>query len=162
MSLDLDELAREPEPQPAKPKRATTRRSSAGDTRGRHDKPTLERRITESLEAVAAWVRDRGDTELGDVLERDASKMAAVLGKLAKLNPLAKTAVSVLADVLEPVRAFGPTLRVVWQRIVYRRQTREGDLDELGDEQVTPPAFVPFAGVEPDEPAIAEPWRLAE
>lgn len=126
-------------------------------------RPPQEARIREALEAVALWLRDRGDDELGSTLERDASKMARVLGDLTRVHPLAKTAVGVLADVLEPVRAFGPTLRIVWGRFLQRRQTRLEELAEQElerDEQVTDTVTVagPLGSAGPEQ--RAEPWRI--
>ncbi len=157
MSIDLG-ADREPEPAAGgkAPRRKTT------DTRKRHDRSTLEVRLRESIAAIAGWVRERGDGELGEILERDAGKMADVFGKLAKVNPVAKQAVSFLADVLEPVRAFGPTLRVLWRRLLERRAVRLEELEGLEKaEKLLHEVVVP--GAEPELGADqAEPWRIRE
>lgn len=151
---------------PAPPKRSHKRKTTSTPRRRSERAPraSLETRIRESLEAVADWLRDRGDAELGGVLHEDAQKMASVLGRLAKLNPLASKAVSVIADALEPVRAFGPTLRVLWRRLVDRRART------LAEREQEPPAEEMLTqtlargqggdgGGEP-EPQVAEPWRI--
>lgn len=166
-SIDLEDLESGGNggDEPAKPKAPRRRRSQRSDSRTRHDKPSLERRLQESIESVAGWITERGDDELGEILERDAQKMAGVLGKVAKTNPIAKQAVGVLADLLEPVRAFGPTLRVLYSRLVFRReQAREAaelEAELGGSDEVTPPVVIAGGDREPDaEHAIAEPWRL--
>jgi len=152
-ALDLEA----PEPDEKPPKRASPRRAPS-DTRRRHDRPVLEQRLREAIEAIAVWVRERGDEELGEILERDARAMADVCGKVAKLNPAAKKAVSLLADVLEPVRAFGPTCRVLWFRWLERRARR---LEEAGEELEEP--VLVHGPAEPElEREVAEPWRVAE
>ncbi len=162
-AIDFDKLGRN-EPPEAKPKAATggkAPRRKATDTRRRHDRSPLEVRLRESITAIAGWIRERGDEELGEILERDAGKMADVFGKLAKVNPVAKQAVSFLADVLEPVRAFGPTLRVLWRRLLERRTARLEELrlepEELLHEVVVPGPVEPELGAEQ-----AEPWRIPE
>ena len=163
MSISLDELAREPEP-PERPKRQRSERDRERDRSRRQSGPSrspLEVRLRESVVAISGWVRDRGDDELADVLERDARAMADVLGKVAKLNPVAKQGVSFIADVLEPVRAFGPTLRIMWGRLLTRRAERlEPEYADDFDEDF-PAAKITGAGEpEPVEPELAEPWRL--
>lgn len=164
--IDLEDLERGgggDDDAPAKPKRRAPRRQRT-DSRTRHDKPSLERRLQESIESVGGWISERGDDELGEILERDAQKMAGVLGKVAKTNPVARQAVGVLADLLEPVRAFGPTLRVLYSRLVFRREQARAEAAleaELGGEEVTPVVAVPApGGGDEPEAEIAEPWRL--
>lgn len=153
-----DELGGEPE-QP--PKRRGQRRRDVGPKRAPKRRPPQEARIREALEAVGGWLRDRGDEELGGTLERDAPKMARVLGELADVHPLAKRIVSVLADVLEPVRAFGPSLRILWRRLLERRQAQLAELETEGglaaEEYLSEPVTV-----KPPEPELAQPWRLGE
>lgn len=158
---DYDE--REPDEPPARPRRQRDRSRDRGRQRSGKRRPPQEARLRESLVAIGEWLHDRGDDELGDVLKRDAEKMARVCGSLANANPLAKRAVSILADVLEPVRAFGPTLRILWGRLVARRAAAlEEREEELAVELVHPEAFVPAPAPEPAEPAQAEPWRIRE
>lgn len=167
--LNLDELerdddadGRDDDTRDEAPDKTTRRRSERGRragvaARSGKRRPPQEARIREALEAVALWISDRGDDELGGTLERDAPKMARVLGDLAGTNPLAKKAVAVLADILEPVRAFGPTLRIVWRRVLARREARLAELEqELADDE-------PVGDVTRQpapEPVVAEPWRI--
>lgn len=157
----------EPTAEPAK--RSHTRKTTSTPRRRARERParaSLETRIRESLEAVADWLRDRGDAELGGVLHSDAPKMAAVLGRLAKLNPLAGKAVGVVADALEPVRAFGPTLRVLWRRLVHRRELALTEREEAEEEMLTSTLArgqgdgTPPSGVREQPAEVAEPWRL--
>ncbi len=161
MSVLLDD-----ELEPEKPKRdykaeRQRRGATPGGRRARAAPTSPEVRLRESLEAVADWFRERGDRELGDVLHRDAPKMARVLGQVASINPLTKKAVTVLADVLEPVRAFGPTLRILWRRLLERRTARLAELElefeDLLHEVVVPGPAEPELGAEQ-----AEPWRIRE
>lgn len=145
---------------PARPKRKHVRTRPEGTPRRggqRTTRATPETRLRESIEAVADWLRDRGDQELGDVLHRDAPKMARVAGAIANVNPAAKRAVTVLADVLEPIRAFGPTLRILWGRFLERRAAHAIE-EDVGEYLAEP---VPVAAG-PEEPAQAEPWRIRE
>lgn len=172
--LDLDALERNDDAaagggadDPPKPRRQPLprrKRDRSNDQRRRHDQSSLKVRLQESIESVAGWISERGDDELGEILERDAAKMAGVLEKVAKTNPAAKKAVGVIADLLEPVRAFGPTLRVLYSRLMFRREQRRAEAEweaEQTSDEVTPPVAVAGPGpVEPDEPEIAEPWRL--
>jgi hypothetical protein len=150
------------EPTPEAPKRSHKRKTSGTPRRSSQRAPRapLETRIREALEALADWLRDRGDAELGGVLREDAPKMAAVLGRVAKLNPLAGKVVGVIADVLEPVRAFGPTLRVLWQRLLGRRERIQAEREALeGEEELTVTRVV---APEPEPgPQVAEPWRIS-
>lgn len=162
---DGDELELEPEPDepPARPRRGRppgrSKRSGTASRSGKR-RPPQETRIRESLEAIGGWLHDRGDEELGGTLERDAPKMAHVLGDVANVNPAAKRVVTVLADVLEPVRAFGPTLRILWRRVLDWRASRLAELAaEPGEEELYGAAVVQPAPA--SEPELAEPWRIA-
>lgn len=171
MSADEHDLL-EPEPDPdeleppERPKRRGRgsergKRSGAAARSGQR-RPPQEARIREALEAIAQWISDRGDTELGGTLERDAPKMARVFGDIANVNPVAKQAVNVLADLLEPVRAFGPTLRIVWRRLLDRRERRIAELEQEPalEEELGPPVRVAAGPDAPQEPAVAEPWKI--
>jgi hypothetical protein len=170
--IDLDELASRDDDaagdKPARPKRRRTERDRERDRNRRRTgarRPPQEARLREAIEAAGGLLRDRGDDELGSVLERDAGKMARVLGSLAIANPAAAKAVAVLADVLEPVRAFGPSLRILWRRLLERRAAAQEAAPEEPEEWlhgVEPIAEQPTtpAGPEP-EPQVAEPWRLS-
>lgn len=171
--LDLDELAAGgggDDEQPAKPKRRRTERDRERDRNRRRSgqrRPSQEARLRETIEAAGGLLRQRGDEELGAVLERDAGKMARVCGSLALANPAAMRAITVLADVLEPIRAFGPTLRILWRRLLERRAAaQEAELGGGADEgphiyEVEPDVAPPAAGAgEGDEPQVAEPWRI--
>ncbi len=157
--LDLDAIADAAgeDEKPSRPRRK--RPSDAGKRTGGRKPLAVEVRLRESIETVGGWLIDRGDEELGSVLERDAGKMALVAGKLAQQNPLAKKVVAVIADLLEPVRAFGPTLRVLWRRLLERRAHEpepEPDEEWLSEAEIAAGAVEP----EPAEPQVAEPWRL--
>ncbi len=160
-ALAGDELDEELAPEKPKRDYKAERKRRGVAPGGRRAPASPEVRLRESLEAVADWLRDRGDRELGDVLHRDAPKMARVLGQVANINPLAKKVIAVLADVLEPVRAFGPTLRVLWRRLLARRAARLEELElepeELLHEVVVPGPVEPELGAEQ-----AEPWRIRE
>jgi hypothetical protein len=80
-------------------------------------------RLRESLDALANALEDR-DPELARVLHRDGPKMADLLGKWGdhpKTPPPVKVAVVVIAEVLEPLRAFGATVRILLRRFRERR-----------------------------------------
>lgn len=158
-SIPLNPDAPEVPPTPKRRKRTSSPR------RERPARASLETRIRESLEAVADWLNDRGDSELGGVLKSDAQKMASVLGRLAGANPLAKKAVAVVADALEPVRAFGPTLRVLWRRLLERRAAAlaEREVEDEAPEVLLTQTHVRAPGGDDgaEEPErVAEPWRL--
>ncbi len=172
--LDLDALERDDDTdaggggkgdEPKQRRPPPRRQRKTPDPRRRHDQSSLKVRLQESIESVAGWISERGDDELGEILERDASKMAGVLEKLAKTNPAAKTAVGMLADLLEPVRAFGPTLRVLYARLMFRREQRRAEAEweagQAGDE-VTQPVAVVGPEPEPAEPPVAQPWFIRE
>lgn len=144
------------------PRRASTRREpTAGE---------VTRRLRESLAALANALEDR-DPELSQVLQRDGPKMADLLGKWGehpKTPPPLKVAVVVIAEVLEPLRAFGATVRILLRRFRERRYREpepeldqdgrplawsdpaEPELDERPDERPPPPARF-RVGTEPPE-----------
>jgi hypothetical protein len=92
-------------------------------------------RLRESLDALANALEDRGDAELSRILKRDGPKMAELLGKWGdhpKTPPPVKVAVVVIAEVLEPLRAFGATARILLRRLRERR-LREPEQKEPGE-----------------------------
>lgn len=110
----------------------------------------LNAKLRDSIAEIARWVRER-DPELGDILLDDGPKMADLFARLAthpKAPDPAVVLVNLLATVLEPVRAFGRTLRVLVVRAVERRRARAAELVELEPE--------PAGDVFP-EPIYAEP-----
>lgn len=113
-------------------------------------------RLRESIAALADALSER-DPELSGVLRRDGPKMADLLGKWGdhpKTPPPLKVAVVVVAEVLEPLRAFGATVRILLRRFRERRQREPvpepGDAEQHeeidwtlrepgADDDVTPP-----------------------
>jgi len=123
----------------------------AGATPRRRRVPTsseITSRLRESLDALANALEDR-DPELSRVLKRDGPKMADLLGKWGdhpKTPPPVKVAVVVIAEVLEPLRAFGATVRILLRRLRERR-LREPE-PELGDDGQ------PLAWSLPEQPTL--------
>jgi hypothetical protein len=95
----------------------------------------VTQRLHESLAALADALSER-DPELSRVLKRDGPKMADLLGKWGdhpKTPPPVKVAVVVVAEVLEPLRAFGATVRILLRRFRERRYREpEPELDNDG------------------------------
>ena len=107
----------------AKPKR-TRNRKSKGDAVAE-----LRERIGEAIAELGEWIGER-DAELGRVLKEDAPKMAGLLAAWAthpKAPPPLVFAIRLVAAVLEPVRAFGRTARLVLARMGERRARAYAD-----------------------------------
>lgn len=144
--LDDDEgLSKHPETV-ARRKR---RRKTAGKKRGPYKPrvPTggeVTSRLRESLGELASALENR-DPELSRVLKRDGPKMAELLGKWGehpKTPPPLKVAVVMIAEILEPLRAFGGTARLLLRRL-RERQLREPEPEPDEGEQPWAPAEVP-------------------
>lgn len=137
--------------------RRKRRKKTTGAKRGPYKPrvPTsgeVTQRLHESLAALADALTDR-DPELSRVLKRDGPKMADLLGKWGdhpKTPPPVKVAVVVIAEVLEPLRAFGGTVRILLRRLRERR-LREPELD---DEQLQQDGQGGLAWSEPAAPVL--------
>jgi hypothetical protein len=87
--------------------------------------------------------------------------MADLLGTWGdhpKTPPPVKVAVVVIAEILEPLRAFGGTVRVLLRRMRERRMRNAADLDELDREPDEPGDGMQVAP--PVEPLPPERFRV--
>jgi hypothetical protein len=134
-------------------RRKRRKRKTTGAKRGAYKPrvPTsseVTQRLHESLAALADALTER-DPELSRVLKRDGPKMADLLGKWGdhpKTPPPVKVAVVVIAEVLEPLRAFGATVRILLRRLRERRlREPEPELDDNGQ---------PLAWSLPEQPTL--------
>lgn len=101
----------------------TEPKAEAKRTRGRPSKETVRtdvgKAVREGLVELADWIKER-DVELGEILERDAARMANVLaGRAAKHQRVAKWVERVFGQdgPLGVLRAFGPFLRALIDRL---------------------------------------------
>lgn len=121
--------------------RARERRREGKGSKPKRQAPSggeIRTRLRESLASLAEALEDR-DPELARIFRRDGPKMADLLGKWGehpKAPPPLKVAVVVLAELLEPVRAFGALTRELLRRLRERR----------------------LAAVEPELDVEPEPW----
>ncbi len=140
--------------------RARERRKQAKGGRQAPSAGEIRQRLRESISELASALEDR-DPELARVLKRDGPKMAELLGKWGehpKTPTPVKVAVVVVAEILEPLRAFGGTVRLLLRRF---RERRLEHARELGDDKAGsgagPAEPEPVYDVVPvDEPAPVE------
>lgn len=165
--LELEEPGHDDEPGADEAARKEAKRERDKQYRERKRKGTTRRRSTptqseirsrlrESFAELSAALEER-DPELSGALKRDGDKMADLLSKWGehpKTPPPVKVAVVVIAEVLEPLRAFGATVRILLRRLRQRRLARF-------DEQPEPGEPLPFpAGYEPELDQVETPSRF--
>lgn len=158
-----DDGGSEPEPAPEVPPKRGRGRPKGSKTRSRSGSSTrrtttsLEKRLEDAIAAAAELLeRTKGDTELAGVMKRDARAMSQTLGRLAGVNETAALAVKWIADCVEPIRAFGPTVAVLWGRWFAARP--EPTADEAApwiEDEAPAPAPEPEV---PVDDGIARPW----
>ena len=151
-------LSQHPEAKRARARRRKARKkssssSSSSKSAGGRLGGSMRTRIGEAIDELASAL-ERRDPELAEVLHRDGPKMAELLGRWAdhpKAPPFVKVAVAFIAEVLEPLRAFGATFRILLRRMRDRQLARqEAEAAELGyPEQAAPLEHEPAGEGEP-------------
>ena len=91
--------------------------------------PGLEGKLRGPLEKVAEWLEGR-DPELAQILHEDGAKMAKLLAKVAastRAPALVVAAIRALANLLEPVDAFGRLVALLFARWRETRRARRAE-----------------------------------
>jgi hypothetical protein len=137
VSEELD-LTGESEEQPAKEKepKKPTRKRERGDATPRTgtSETDLRRRIEDGIGEIVEFIERRlGDAELAAIIREDAPKMAEILARRAMRHQrLARVLTRLFGkdSLLAIVRAFGPTLRALLDRLPRPRLRREEEEEE--------------------------------
>jgi hypothetical protein len=133
-----DELDLEGNDGEAQKKPAAKKSSGGGGGRGRPSNDSKERdrgtNITAELSELAEWI-ERRDEELAQTLKESAPRMAKLLAAYAGRNTTVARVVDLIFSKTGPLallRGFGPTLRLLGDRVGARRARTVQYVDEEG------------------------------
>lgn len=104
--------------------RASSRRSKTARKRTSRPRPSdgqLSDRLAGMLERLTTTLRERGDDELAEAVERDGAVMANALVNITKPVKWLRIPLIAIIGIVEPGLAFGRTGRIVASRWAARR-----------------------------------------
>lgn len=135
----IEDLGPDDPPKPTGGKKASSS-SKASKTRAKNDEKDLKERLTNLFDRIADALKERGDSELGDIFEEDAEVMASGLVSLTRPLVVLRKPLVIVVALVEPILSFGRVVRVLIGRLAERRMRiadeREAALrDGEGDSQ---------------------------